>query len=251
MRTSCSCGAIDSHTHFVPEHFPAYAGRSIDSGWPSMVPAQACRRHVMVNGSVYRTVSNRSWEPQRRLDDMDQLKTARQVLSPMPELLAYWLDADHGAGLCRYLNDTVAEMVTFAPQRFAGLGAVPLQDIERAISELDYLRNGLGLSGVELGSNVNGKPLGHPDFVPFFQAAAQWGAAIFVHPLRPAGLDRVIGPPLLEQVIAFPGESGLCAASIITGNLLEKALGVRIAFSHGGGSLVSVLPRLQHGWHTF
>jgi aminocarboxymuconate-semialdehyde decarboxylase len=250
MRLSCMCGAIDAHTHFVPEHFPAYAGKVFDAPWPSMAPAQACHRNVMVSGKVYRNVSEQCWSAQRRLDDMAAQQTAHQVLSPMPELLAYWLDADDGGVLCRFLNDTVAQFVEQAPQSFSGLGAVPLQDVDKAIRELDYLRHELGLIGVELGSNVNGKPLGHPDFLPFFRAAAQWGAAIFVHPLRPSGLDRVVGPAFLEQVVAFPGDTGLCAASIITSNLLEKAPGLRIAFSHGGGSLASLLPRLQHAWNT-
>jgi aminocarboxymuconate-semialdehyde decarboxylase len=251
MMMSCRCGSIDTHTHFVPEHFPAYRGKHTDAPWPSTVPAQGCHRHVMVSGSIYRTVSDQCWSPTRRLADMDSQGTARQVLSPMPELLAYWLDADDGAMLSRFLNETVAGLVAQAPQRFSGLGAVPLQDVDRAIRELDYLCNELGLSGVELGSNVDGKPLGHPDFIPFFQAAAYWGAAVFIHPLRPAGLERVIGPALLEQVVAFPGELGLCAASLITGDVLEKASGLRVAFSHGGGALASILPRLQHGWHTF
>jgi aminocarboxymuconate-semialdehyde decarboxylase len=251
MMSSCSCSAIDVHTHFVPEHFPAYAGRCTNSSWPSTAPAHGCHRHVMVSGSIYRTVSDQCWSPQRRLEDMDSQGTSLQVLSPMPELLGYWMDAEDGAALSRFLNETAAEIVSRAPLRFRGLGAVPLQDVDRAIRELDYLRNDLRLSGVEVGSNVNGKPLGHPDFVPFFQAAAQQGAAVFVPSLRPAGLERVVGPPLLEQVVAFPGESGLCAASLITGNLLEKATSLRIAFSHGGGTLASILPRLQHGWHTF
>lgn len=251
MMMSCGCGSIDAHTHFVPEHFPGYRGKHADAPWPSTIPAQACHRHMMVSGCIYRTVSDHCWSPTRRMADMDNHGTARQVLSPMPELLGYWLDADDGAALSRFLNETVAGLVAQAPQRFSGLGSVPLQDVDRAIFELDYMRNELGLSGVELGSNVDGKPLGHPDFVPFFQAAAHWGAAVFVHPLRPAGLERVVGPALLEQVVAFPGELGLCAASLITGDVLEKAPGVRIAFSHGGGTLASILPRLQHGWRTF
>ncbi len=59
MTLRCGCGAIDVHTHVVPEHFPSYAGKVRDAAWPSMVPAQACHRHVMLSGKVYRTVSDR------------------------------------------------------------------------------------------------------------------------------------------------------------------------------------------------
>ena len=138
-------------------------------------------------------------------------------------------------------------MVKADPAHFTGLGAVPLQNVELAIGELERCM-ALGLAGVELGSNINGKPLGHIDHEPFFAAAESLGAAIFVHALRPAGLDRLVGPPLLEQVLAFPGEVGLAAASLLTSGTLARLPKLRIAFSHGGGSLAMLLPRLQHGW---
>lgn len=245
------CGCVDMHTHVVPLDFPPYVGAAASVAWPSMVAAQACHRHVMVSGKVYRTVSHHSWDSQVRVEDMDRANIAAQVLSPMPELLSYWLDAEDGAAMARFLNDTLASMVATAPTRFFGLGAVPLQDIDRAIAELDYVVNQLALAGVEIGSNVNGVPIGDARFRPFFEAAEQWGAAIFVHPLRPAGLERLVGPAALEQVLAFPGEIGLAAASMITGGILERCPRLRIAFSHGGGSLPILLARLQHAWEVF
>jgi aminocarboxymuconate-semialdehyde decarboxylase len=242
---------IDVHTHVVPESFPAYAGRHLDAPWPSMAAApQACHRHVMVSGSVYRTVSHQCWDCAVREVDMALRRTGRQVLSPMPELLSYWLAPEDGRALCVYLNEVIAGMAQQAPDRFTGLGAVPLQDVEMAIDVLDHAIHQLGLAGVEIGGNVNGTVIGDARFLPFFEAAAHWGAAVFVHPLRPSGLDRVIGPAALEQVLAFPGETGLAAASMITGGTLARLPGLRIAYSHGGGSLAMLLPRLQHAWNT-
>ena len=239
---------IDVHTHVVPEHFPAYLGAHANAPWPSMAAAQACHRHVMVSGAVYRTVSHHCWDCGVRQGDMDRLGITRQVLSPMPELLSYWLAPEDGAALCSYLNEVVAAMVAEAPTRFCGLGAVPLQDVSLAIDALDVAVHQLGLTGVEIATNVNGVVIGDPRFQPFFEAAADWGAAIFVHPLRPTGMDRLVGPATLEQVLAFPGEVGLAGASLITGGLLDKLPALRIALSHGGGSLSMLLPRLQHAW---
>lgn len=139
-------------------------------------------------------------------------------------------------------------MVAEQPTRFIGLGAVPLQDVKLAIETLDRLLHQRGLAGVEIGANINGVPIGDARFVPFFEAAASWGAAVFVHAMRPSGMDRLVGPPALEQVVAFPGEIGLAAASMITGGTLSRVPSLRIAFSHGGGSLQAVLPRLRHAW---
>lgn len=241
---------IDIHTHVVPESFPAYMGRHGTAPWPSMAPAHACHRHVMISGSVYRTVSHQCWDCAVRRADMERLNITRQVLSPMPELLSYWLEPDDGAAMCRFLNETIATMVADNPASFTGLAAVPLQDVAAAIAELDHALHGLGLAGAEIGTNVLGKPIGDPQFAPFFEAAASWGAALFVHPLRPSGMDRLVGPAPLEQVLAFPGETGLAAASLITGGTLARCPSLRIALSHGGGSLSALLPRLRHAWRT-
>lgn len=243
-------GLVDVHTHVVPENFPRYAGRHLPHSWPQMAPAQACHRHVMLSGKVYRTVSHQCWDCAVRLAEMDRRGVTRQVLSPMPELLSHWLPAEDGAAICGYLNEVIAAMVAEAPSRFSGLGAVPLQDVDLAVQALDHAVHRLGLAGVEIGTHVGGTAIGDPRFLPFFEAAAAWGAAVFVHPLRPSGMERLVGPAALEQVLAFPGETGLAAASMITGGTLAQLPALRIAFSHGGGSLQALLPRLRHAWRT-
>ncbi|MFX8624489.1 hypothetical protein ABTM07_20470, partial [Acinetobacter baumannii] len=81
---------IDVHAHVVPAELPPYLGGAAPAGWPSMAPAgDACHRHVRIAGKVYRTVSDRCWDVARRLDDLPAMGLARQVLSPMPELLSY------------------------------------------------------------------------------------------------------------------------------------------------------------------
>jgi aminocarboxymuconate-semialdehyde decarboxylase len=245
------CCGIDVHTHVVPEHFPAYRGADPAAPWPSMVAAQACHRSVMISGNVFRTVGQQCWDGAARSVDMDALGIGRQVLSPMPELLSYWLSGVDGASMARHLNEEIARMVAARPDRFFGLGAAPLQDVELAIRELDHAMHTLGLAGVEIGTNVNGVPIGAPQFEPFFAAAEAWGAAVFVHPLRPTGMDRLLGPGALEQVLAFPCETGLAAASLITGGTLARHPRLRIALSHGGGSFAALAARLQHAWSIF
>jgi aminocarboxymuconate-semialdehyde decarboxylase len=106
-------------------------------------------------------------------------------------------------------------------------------------------------AGVEIGSNVNGTPIGDPSFDPFFEACESLGAAVLVHALKPTGMDRLVGPAPLQQVLAYPTDVGLAAASAITGNLMLRRPRLRIAFSHGGGTLAALLPRLQQGWNVF
>ncbi|HYX66112.1 MAG TPA: amidohydrolase, partial [Burkholderiales bacterium] len=113
---------IDIHTHIVPESFPPYAGRNAGVPWPSMAEAHACHKHVMISGKVYRTVSDGCWSVPRRIEDMGGMQVTRQAISPMPELLSYWLPLDDAKVMVRYLNDQIAAMIDRAPERFVGLG---------------------------------------------------------------------------------------------------------------------------------
>ena len=241
---------IDIHTHVVPETFPPYAGRGANVPWPSMADAHACHKHVMIQGKVYRTVSDGCWSVPRRIEDMGAMQVARQAISPMPELLSYWLPLEDAKTMLRYLNEQIAAMIARTPERFIGLGAVPLQDIDASLFELEHLMKKLEFSGVEIASHVNGVSIGDARFEPFFAAAERLGAAIFVHALRPAGQDRIVGA-FPEQAVCFPGDIGLAAASMITGGVAARHPKLRIAFSHGGGVMSILLPRLVHAWNVF
>ncbi|MBI2770998.1 MAG: amidohydrolase [Burkholderiales bacterium] len=244
------CG-IDAHAHMVPHDFPSYLGASVPADWPSMAPAQACHRSVMIAGKNYRTVSDRCWDTAGRIADMPEMGLDLQAISPMPELLSYWMAASDAQPLLRYLNEQIAAMVAESGGHLLGLGAVPLQDVDMAIRELEYCVRTLGFSGVEVGSNINGRPIGAPEFDPFLEACESLGAAVFVHAIRPAGMERLIGPPPLQQVLGYPSDVGLAAASVLTTNLMQRRPGLRIAFSHGGGTLGLLLPRLQQSWGVF
>ena len=91
--------------------------------------------------------------------------------------------------------------------------------------------------------------IGDARFEPFFAAAESSGAAVFVHALRPAGQERIVGA-FTEQAVCFPGDIALAAASMITGGIAARHPELRIAFSHGGGALSMLLPRLVHAWNA-
>jgi aminocarboxymuconate-semialdehyde decarboxylase len=203
---------------------------------------------VMSGNKEFRLVDNRCWDTERRIADMNGEDVGMQVISPMPELLSYWFEAEHALVLSRHINGVISEMVGAAPERFAGLGMVPLQDPELAAKELGTLRSEFGLVGVEIGSNINGKSPGDPFFDPFFAEAERLGLAVFVHALHPPAADRLVGPLQATPFVLFPMEIGLAAASFITGQIHEKYPKLRAGFSHGGGTLAAFLPRLESGW---
>jgi aminocarboxymuconate-semialdehyde decarboxylase len=241
-------GAIDIHTHIVPATFPAYAGRHANARWPSMEPAHDCHHcNVMIAGKIFRTVSDHSWSLERRLEIMDAARVECQVLSPMPELLSYWLEPEDTESLGRHVNDTIATMVFDGKGRFAGLGMVPLQDPDRAVRELERLMEA-GFKAVEIGTNVNGVSIGDGRYAPFFAAAERLGAAIFVHALHPAGIERLIGLPNMPALARFPCETSTAIVSLMMAGIIGRHPRLRIAFSRGGGVFALVLARFLHGW---
>ena len=242
---------IDMHTHIVPKDFPFLADRPSGDAFPSMAPKDDERSTIMIGGEEYRTVRDVCWDAPKRAAEMGSQGTDKQVLSPLPELLMYHLDPKDGADLARHLNETIAGMVAAEPERFYGLGSVPMQDVELAVAELGVIKE-LGLHGVEIRSNIEGRSLGEERFRPFFNEAAALDLAVFPHANRPTFADRLahIPPIVADAPLGFPIESGLAGASIIWSGLLEELPDLRICISHGGGVLMQLLARSDDNWRT-
>lgn len=222
MSHAHSCGCIDIHTHVVPENFPRRSAAD-NIPWPSMAAAHACHRHVLISGKHYRTVHEGSWSTARRITDMAAMEVGLQAMSPMPELLSYWLPLPEARQLLRFLNETIAAMVQEAPEHFCGLAAVPLQDVDAAIDELRYCIEQLGMRGVELASHVNGVSIGDPRFEPFFAYAASVGVPIFVADKnfkRPFSLAPGSGP----SVEALTGHRRRSLCSTMAGRVAMTLL---------------------------
>ena len=103
----------------------------------------------------------------------------------------YWAKANDALVLSKILNDNIAKAVNQNPKRFVGLGTLPMQNPEIAIWELERCIKQLGLRGIQIGSNINGKNLSDPSFFPVFEAASDLGASIFIHPWDILGRDQI------------------------------------------------------------
>jgi aminocarboxymuconate-semialdehyde decarboxylase len=236
---------IDIHTHVVPARLAADAGR--DRRWPSVELSAGDTAAVMIGGKVFRKIDARSWNVERRLSDMVEDGTDMQVLSPMPELLSHWLPADDAEYLADIMNEQIAAMIAEAPGNFAGIGMVCAQDVPRAVRQLEKVK-ALGFSGIEIGTHINGVALGSEPLEPLYAAAESLDLGIFIHPLHPAGLERIGGGPELAATAAFPLETALAAVSLLAAGVTERFPRLKILLSHGGGALSWILPRMDFGW---
>lgn len=240
---------IDMHTHVVPIGLPDMTGRPNAARFPVLGNRAGERAEVLVNGANIRSVTSVCWDVDARLRAMADRHVTRQVISPMPALLTFWAAPEDAHYYADALNDAIAAMVAEAPHRLVGFGALPVQDPAAAVAAVPRLV-ALGLRGVEIGSNVDGRPIGDPAFFDVFRALADAGLAVFVHSMTP-DTRRLVGVPVLDNVVGFPSDVGLAAASVVTGGLLDAVPHLRIAFSHGGGTFGSLLPRIMMGWRVF
>jgi aminocarboxymuconate-semialdehyde decarboxylase len=238
-------GLIDVHTHAIDPDL-IDVSQAYEGSFPSVRRLSADRVQIMLGGQLYREVDSRCWSAEARLRDMDAEGVAVQVVSPIPITLGHGEPAAGARALAAAQNDFLARLAAAAPDRLRALGCVPLQDPEAAVAELGRCVNDLGLAGVEIGTRVGESELSDPRFVPFFRAAADLGAVVFVHPV-----DRTLDPRLARLGIGFglgmPAETAIAAAGLLVGGLLDDLPGLRLCLAHGGGTLPSALPRLAKG----
>lgn len=200
----------------------------------------------MIDDRVFREVEENCWSPEARLSDCDRAGVSLQVLSTVPVMFSYWAQPADTHDLSRILNDHIAGVVARRPNRFAGLGTLPLQAPELAVRELTRCVRELGLSGVQIGSHVNDWNLDEPALFPVFEAAAELGAAVFVHPWEMMGREAM--PKYwLPWLVGMPAETMRALCSVVFGGVLERLPRLRIAFAHGGGSLAATWGRVVHG----
>lgn len=241
---------VDFHTHIIPENFSELTERFGGEKWPSLERTCACGANIMIAGKVFREVTDQVWDAEKRIKDMEREGVDIQVLSPIPVTFSYWAPPEQAEILARVQNDFIADLVNQYPTKFIGLGAVPMQNVEVAIREMDRCKHELGLSGIEIGTNVNGVNLDDPQFIEFFEMAEKWEVPLFIHPWETLGKERMPRHNLMYTV-GMPSETALAGASLILGGIMDKFPKLRICLAHGGGALPYLLPRLDQGWKVW
>ena len=186
-----------------------------------------------------------------RLVDMDRMGVDIQAVCPAPYQFFYWTEADYGAELTREVNDGIAKIAADRPDRFVGMGSVPLQDAELAIRELNYCVNSLGMRGIEICTNVNGKNLTDPSLKldKFFARAEELGVLIFLHPLGYTQADRLTHH-YFNNVIGNPLESTVAVSHLIFDGVMERYSKLKFLVAHGGGFIAHYWARMDHAWRA-
>src|SRR4051794_37727580 len=148
---------------------------------PSIRYATAHTREV--NQAQMARVHPQLTSVEQRLADMDAMGIDIQALAPAPFQTFYWTEPELGLATARVVNETIAQIVEGHPDRFVGLGTVPLQAPDYAVTELERIVKELGLRGVEINPNVAGEELSDEKFRSFWAKAEALGIVVFMHPI--------------------------------------------------------------------
>jgi len=190
-----------------------------------------------------------AWDVEARVRDMDATGIDMQILSICTFTSCYWLDSDLALAVAQIQNEQIAALVKRTPHRFVGLGTVPMQAPERAADELRRGMRTLGLRGIQIGSNVNGRNLDDPALEPIWETAAELGAFILVHPFNAAGVPG-LDSYYLRNLIGNPLDTTIAAASLVFGGVLERHPSLTFCMVHGGGFAPYQVGRFFHGWQV-
>lgn len=201
------------------------------------------------NREHYGDIVPKMTDMRARLRDLDRMGIERQALSIAPAQYYYWTEPDLGAEVARRQNDRIAELVSEHPDRFVGLGTLPMQDVDRAVSELDRIAGDLDFRGVSINPDAEGRDYDHPVFAPFWQKAEDLGTVVVLHPNGFTDGQRLTDYYLIN-VIGNPLESTVAVTRLIFGGVLERHPGLKLCVVHGGGYLPFYPDRMDHAYEV-
>lgn len=237
---------VDIHCHYLNPEVQAKVAPYNPGQYDALVKfANALTRETNVRQGQERAAKLSDIET--RLRDMDHMGVDIQAISPAPNQTNYWAEPGMGAELSRMVNERIAQIVAGTPERFVGLGTVPLQNADLAVTELEYCVKTLGMRGVEINPNVNGMELSDPRLKldKFFARIEELGVVIFMHPTGFTHGERLMDH-YFNNVIGNPLETTVATSHLIFDGVMDRHPKLKIILPHAGGYLAHYWARMDH-----
>jgi len=216
---------IDAFTHVLP---PSVVDRLVDVNPSEELRSFGAAPHL--------------YDVETRLSDMDRHGVDRQVVTLAAPHLWAGVDPEEALSVTRYANDEIRRLADAHPDRFVPVGTLPflsgpyLDEYERCVSDL-------GMPGVQIFSNVAGRPLDDPDFREFFARVDDSGRPLWIHPQLVESYDW-IDDYIDHKMLGWPFDSTLAVSRLIFGGVMDECPDLRILTHHAGGMLPLVAERI-------
>ena len=236
---------IDIHAHIVERRYVDALVKDL-----ALEPQQTPSGQTLYRRNGYTFLWERPdmYDIDARLRKMDAQGVDMRVLSLSTPNVYEWQGARQ-VDMARYMNDATAALVRSHPDRFAGLGSLPLDDIEASLAELDRITGELELAGVMIGSNIGGLPVNDGRFEPVWAKIDALRLPVFEHPMFPPHTGKEEFEMPLR--IGFVFDTTAAAARLIYSGVFERYPHFPYILAHTGGALLMVLERLDNGYRLF
>jgi len=237
---------IDSHAHVAVPAAAEFVKPHLD--WSTIPLAHFATAETKALGAKQEgDIGPASLGYDKRLADLDSMGIDIQLVCPPPPQCYYTIPIDIAVPATRMVNDGIAAYVAGKPDRFVGLGSVPMTDAAEAVKELERCMGPLKFKGVEVLTNVDGKELSDPAYAPFWKRAEELGALVLIHPngfTEGKRLSRFY----FNNIIGNPMETTIALHYLIFDGVLERHPNLKLFAVHGGGYLGAYSGRIDHAW---
>jgi aminocarboxymuconate-semialdehyde decarboxylase len=239
---------IDIHAHYLPQLFyQRFDAQSAQFPGVRLLRGEKGTRLQFPGGEATRPISPKLSDLAERRDWMDRNGIDHQLVGGWLDSFGYELDANEGLAWSRFINACMHEALV-DEQRFTPLATVPLQD-GRLAAEVLGEAIAAGFGGVMIGTLPKGLGgvLDDPQLDPFWQAASELNAGVFLHPMFLCGEPRLADYDLVNAIGRVADTSIAVSRLLFSGHLL-KFPGMKLVLSHGGAALPLVLGRLARNF---
>jgi len=185
----------------------------------------------------------REWNVEKTLADMEKTGTATAILSISSPGL-WFGDPVETRNMARICNDFAARIVKENPRRFGAFTAIPLPDMDAALTEIAYGLDVLKLDGIGLLTNYSGKYLGDASFAPVLAELNRRKAVVYTHPISCPPCNGLV-PEINQNVIEFGTDTTRSIASVVFSGAASRYPDIRWIWSHAGGTMPSLIARFE------
>jgi aminocarboxymuconate-semialdehyde decarboxylase len=193
------------------------------------------------------------WDLDRRfrvLEEFgDEYQQVLSIASPPIEVMA----PKAAVELAQLANDGMAELVSRYPERFpAFIASLPMNDVDAALRETERAIGQLGARGIQIFTNVNGRPLDDPELWPLFERMVAHDLPIWMHPARAANVPDYLTEQRSKYEIwwtlGWPYETSAAMARLVFSGAFDRLPGLKLITHHLGGLVPYLEGRVGPGW---
>lgn len=240
---------IDVHNHLYPQMWLDYLEKK--TGSPRMERTGPGNMTLYFDEQPIAHVSRAGhYDPEARIVDVDKCGIDIQIISlttPSVKLMS----REEGIIWAKKVNDYLAKVCQKYPGRFYAYATLPFQDVDESLKELERSYEDLGIKGIIMFSNINGKPIASPDFYPFYQMAEEYELPILIHPAPPLTAKAMVKNKIPLPLYGYTLDTTMAVVSLIFQGVLERFPRLRIIHSHLGGVVPYLVGRMEDSYRSY